>query len=106
MRIFQNSLDDMPIERYSALDGCEEDHLGKVLTFETISDNLQIQALTAGNVWVKVFEPLAGKSSGFFVALSKLNHYKPTFEPIAADRLTAPSWILPGLVAQLVRAHA
>jgi hypothetical protein len=34
---------------------------------------------------VKVSEPLAVKSSGFFVALFQVHGYKPTFEPIEAE---------------------
>ena len=56
---------------------------------------------------MKVPKPLAEKSSGFFVALSKVKSYKPTFEPIEADRFCRTEPRLDhGLVAQLARAHA
>jgi hypothetical protein len=40
---------------------------------------------------MKVSEPLAVKSSGFFVALSKLKRYKPTFDQLRVTGFSVQS---------------
>jgi hypothetical protein len=55
-------------------------------SFGTSLDKPEVQALTAwGKPACKVSEPLAVKSSGFFVALFQVNGYIPTFKPIEAE---------------------